>query len=87
MLDADCQKHHTAQRFAQLATLEVAKFGFVPERFRVQSCQEQATTAIAHVVFTGSPKANRRYQDTIALRQSGDGWKVVLPGAFGVKAK
>jgi hypothetical protein len=41
-------------------------------------------TAIAHIVFTSLPIANRQYQDAISLRRVGSNWKIILPDGAGV---
>ena len=59
-----------------------------PKELQVQSCDESGTEAIAHVVLTGRDTARlRRYKDAVALRQTVDGWRVILPTAFGHKGR
>jgi hypothetical protein len=84
-LDAESRKRCPPDRFAQLLPLEIGKFGFAPAACRVQSCAARGATAIAHVVFTGPPGSNRRYQDAITLRRIGNEWKIVLPEKFGLR--
>ena len=84
VLDPDCQKRWTPQRFTQLARSHISNLGFVPETVHVQSCQENGTTAIAHISFTGhAPSKGWRHRDGITLRQIAGNWLVVLPSNFG----
>jgi hypothetical protein len=87
LLDAESQKRCSRQRFVQLGPLEIDKFGFVPESCHVHSCQQREATAIAQLVFYSSPAKNRRYRDSLTLRQSGGEWKIELPENFGVKRR
>ena len=84
VLDPDCQKRWTPQRFAQLARSHISNLGFVPENVHVQSCQENGTSAIAHISFTGhAPSKGWRHRDGITLRQIAGNWRVMLPSNFG----
>jgi hypothetical protein len=87
LLDPECLGRCSPQRFAQLGPVEVSKFGFLPENCRVQTCQENDATAIAHIVYSGSSSANRRYSDTVTLRRIGGEWKIFLPSNFGIKKR
>jgi len=85
-LDPDCQKRWTLQQFTQLACSHIRNLGFVPENVHVQSCQENGTSAIAHIAFTGhAPSKGWRHRDGIVLRQIADNWRVALPPNFGQK--
>jgi hypothetical protein len=87
LLDPESQKRCPQQRFAQLGPLEIDKFGFVPESCRVQSCQQREGTGIAQVDYCSSPTKNRRYRDTLTVRQNGAEWKIALSGNFGIKGR
>jgi hypothetical protein len=83
-LHPDSRQCWTQDQFTQLAAAYRQKLGFEPEEVHIQSCDEQETEAIAHVVLTGrTPSQTRRYKDGVTLRQTGDGWHVVLPASFG----
>jgi hypothetical protein len=83
-LHPDSRKHCTQDQFTRLAQAYRRNLGFEPEAVHVQSCDEQGTEAIAHVVLTGRDSSQtRRYKDGVTLRQTVEGWRVVLPPNFG----
>jgi hypothetical protein len=58
--------------------------GFEPEAIHIQTCEERGTEAIAHIVLTGQAATEEHhYKDAVALRQNGEGWRVLLPPNFG----
>jgi hypothetical protein len=74
--------------FTGLALAYRRNLGLDPNELRVQSCDENGTEAIGHVVLTGRDTARlRSYKDAVALRQTADGWWVVLPAEFGRKGR
>lgn len=83
-LHPESKKRLTRENFTRLAQTYRHKLGFDPEQLRVQSCEEKGAEAIAHVVLIGrAASKQRRYKDAVVLRQSAEGWRVVLPGTFG----
>lgn len=83
-LDPECQKRWTLQQFTSLARSHLNSLGFVPEQVHVQSCQENGTSAIAHISFTGHVPSRRwRHKDGTMLRRIAGSWRVVLPSNFG----
>jgi hypothetical protein len=86
-LHPDSKKRLTLEEFTRLAQAYRRNIGFDPEELRVQSCEEKGAEAIARVVLTGRNASRlRRYKDAVVLRQSADGWRVILPAAFGRNA-
>lgn len=83
-LHPDSRAWCSSERFARLAAKYRHDLGFEPEPVHVRFCQERATRAIAHIVWKGQ-KASREcaYKDAIVLRQTPQGWGVVLPHSFG----
>lgn len=85
-LHADSQKRCTQEQFARLGEAYRRNLGFEPDDVHVRSCNEQGIEAIAHLVLTGRTSSQaRRYKDGVALRQTVEGWRVVLPPNFGRK--
>jgi hypothetical protein len=83
-LHPDSQKRCTQEQFTRLAQAYRRNLGFEPEEVQVRSCGERGTEAIAHVVLTGRASSQaRRYKDGVTLRQTVEGWRVVLPPSFG----
>lgn len=83
-LHPESRQKWTREQFARSAEAYRRKFGFEPEKFLIRSCEEQETQAIARVAFLGhSPSKHQRYTDGVVLRQSPDGWRVVLQPNFG----
>ena len=70
-LHPDSQKGLTAREFTRLAETYRFNLGFNPEVLHVQSCAEQGTEAVAHVVLSGPGAAKqRRYKDAVVLRKA-----------------
>jgi hypothetical protein len=87
-IDHDGNRRLTQQDFTRLAEAHRRNLGFAPEELHVQSCQENGTQAVAHVVLTGHAGGKqKRYKDAVALRRGADGWRVVLPDGFGRTAR
>ncbi len=83
-LDPDSKQRMTLPEFTRLAQAYRGNLGFNPEELHVQSCEEKGTEAIAHVVLTGRNESHlRRYKDALVIRQTVEGWRVVLPATFG----
>ena len=83
-LHPETKKRIAAPQFARLAQLYHQNLGFKAEAFQVQSCDEQGSEALAHVVLTGhADSKQRRYKDAVVLRNTREGWRVVLSDAFG----
>jgi hypothetical protein len=83
-LHPETKKRIAAPQFARLAQLYHQNLGFKAEAFQVQSCDEKGSDALAHVVLTGhADSKQRRYKDAVVLRNTPEGWRVVLPDAFG----
>jgi hypothetical protein len=83
-LHADDRTRCGADQFARLAENYRRAFGFEPQAVRLQSCDENESVAVAHVVFTGRAGRERRYKDAVTLRRGQEGWGVVLPAGFGM---
>jgi hypothetical protein len=71
-------------RFARLAEQYRRQFGFEPEAVYVRACEEHASDAVAHIVFTGSSGGRQHfYRDGIVLCRADAAWHVVLQPRFG----
>jgi hypothetical protein len=85
-LDPESRKHCTLEQFTRLADSYRRHLGFEPEEVHIQSCEEKGPEATAHVVLTGrSSSRSVRYRDGIPLRQTAEGWRIVLRSNFGRK--
>ena len=83
-LDPDTQKRHSPEQFARLAQQYRRGLGLEPQAVHVRSCEEHGAEAIAHVTLTGRAAGRQaHYRDAVSLRQTGAGWRVVLPATFG----
>jgi hypothetical protein len=83
-LDPESRKHCTQEQFTRLAEAYRRNLGFEPEQVHIQSCDENGSEAIAHVVLLGRTSSRSlRYKDGITLRNSAEGWRVILPQTFG----
>jgi hypothetical protein len=88
VLDPRSQSTLTLEKFTRLAQAYRGNIGFDPEDLVVQSCDEQGTEAVAHVVLTAlSASRQRRYKDAIVLHQNRDGWRIILPATFGQRIR
>jgi hypothetical protein len=83
-LHPESKKRLTLEEFTRLAQDYRRNLGFNAEELHVRSCDEKGTEAIAHVVLTGRDASRQRhYRDAVVVRQSVEGWRVILPAAFG----
>jgi hypothetical protein len=83
-LDLDTRARCDQRAFARLAQSHRRGLGFEPQAVQLRSCQEQGEKAIARAVFTGRAAGRQRfYKDAVTLRNSAEGWGVVLPPRFG----
>jgi hypothetical protein len=69
--------------FAALAVDWRAGLHFEPVAVHVRSCDEQADTAVAHLVILGGDRTRQRFKDAVHLRRGPDGWSVALSPLFG----
>jgi hypothetical protein len=80
----DGRKRWSPEQFARLAQSYRRNVGFDPAELHVRSCEEHGQEAVAHVTLFGPAGPHRgRYGDGVTLRQSDEGWRVVLPPDFG----
>jgi hypothetical protein len=86
-LHPDSKKRMTMAEFTRLAQSFRRNLGFEPEKVTVQSCDEQGTETLAHVILAGPASQHRRYKDGIVLRQNAGSWWVILPDNFGRKTR
>jgi hypothetical protein len=86
-LHPETHKRFNPEQFARLAQRHLRDLGFEPTAAHVRSCEEHGTEATARVLFEGRDASGRKlYKDAVALRQSGAGWRIVLPSNFGRRA-
>ena len=82
-LHPDSMHALTEDQFAGLAVDYRSAIGFVPDKVRIRSWEEQDTRAIVHLVFTGKHSSRQRNRETVLLKKTRAGWGVVLPDNFG----
>lgn len=70
-------------RFARLGEQSLQRIGFTVNSIHFKACEEKGEQAIAHVFLLGRDQQKpRRYQESLVLRRTAEGWKVMLPSSF-----
>jgi hypothetical protein len=84
LLDDGSRTARSGEQFARLAETYYRGLGFEPAEVVIQSCDERAGDAVAHVNLKGGSGASVKYhKDAVSLRRGARGWAVVLPPTFG----
>jgi hypothetical protein len=84
LLHHDIQARQSKDEFTLLAQAYRQGVGFDPTEFRIRSCEEHGNEATAQIMLVGRTGSKQRYfKDAVVLRNSGTGWKVILPPQFG----
>ena len=86
-LHPDSRTHMGPDQFATLAQSYRRQLGFEPVQVHLRSCEEHGNEVLAHVILASQKQAGgRSYKDAVVVRQSSDGWGVVLPARFSQKS-
>ena len=84
LLAPGVQDRFGADDFAAVAKRHRAGFGFEPSGVEVRTCDERGEEASALVVVTGVAAAKKgHYRETVSLRKTPAGWRVVPAEGFG----
>jgi hypothetical protein len=83
-IDPDRQAGLRADAFAAQAKQYRDGHGFEPDAVLFRGCEEQGDQAVAHVVVTGkSAEGRRQFRDSVKLRKTPAGWRIVRVDGFG----
>jgi hypothetical protein len=83
-LHPDTSRNINLEQFTASAKRFRQRIGFEPGQTFVRSCDEQAQSAMAHIVICGQPPhTHLQFMDAIAMHRTEGGWAVVLPENFG----
>jgi hypothetical protein len=83
-IEPDLQSGMGADAFAGQAKRYRDGHGFEPDGVLFRGCEEQGDQAVAHVVVTGKSDGGRRqFRDSVKLRKTPAGWRVVRVDGFG----